>query len=94
MLSKTDIDEFVTKHADTSFVWGKETVPPEKLASFLAKIGILPCIDCKRFFATLEGALTHPIVRVNNGECECGRVCSVQEWNEEMLHPGRLRNQS
>jgi hypothetical protein len=39
MLSDKDIDEFVTRHASTSFLWGKETVPPEKLAALLKILG-------------------------------------------------------
>ena len=56
MLSKKHIDEFVAKHRDISFLWGKESVPPEKPAALIEKVGILPCKDCKRFFQTLEGS--------------------------------------
>ena len=93
MLSTQQIDEFVAKHPNASFLWGQESVPPEKLAALIERVGILPCKDCKRFFQALEGSpyrdehgdFTRPFVRVNNGECECGRVCSVEEWNEETL---------
>jgi hypothetical protein len=63
MLSKEDIEQFVAKQGLASFQWGEETIPPEKLASLIEMLGVLPCKDCKRFFESLEGALTHPIVR-------------------------------
>ena len=93
MLSNSEIDEFVAKHSDTTFLWGNENISPEKLAPLIRMVGILPCKDCKRFFESLDGSpyrdkegnFTTPYVRVNNGECDCGRVCSVVEWNEEMM---------
>jgi hypothetical protein len=85
MLSDKEIDEFVTRHANTSFLWNNEPVPPEKLSALLKVLGILPCKDCKKFFESYQGVPYRDIHSVvNNGECECGRVCSVEVWNEEM----------
>jgi len=85
MLSDKEIDEFVRKHADTSFLWGKESVDPNKLPSLLRLLGILPCKDCKKFFQSLEGVAYRDIHSVvHNGDCECGRVCTVEVWNREM----------
>jgi len=52
MLSDKEMDEFVRKHANTSFLWGKESVDPNNLASLLRLLGILPCKDCTSSSAT------------------------------------------
>ena len=81
------IDEFVAKHPDTLFFCGEESILPERLATFIDKFGILPCKDCKRFCQTGENRDEQGYSRffVDTGGCSCGRVCSVEEWNKEML---------
>lgn len=81
------IDDFVAKHPNTSFFWGEESILPERLATFIEKFGLLPCKDCKRFFQIGENRDEQDYGRffVNTGGCECGRVCSAEEWNKEML---------
>ena len=81
------IDEFVAKHPDTLFFCGEESILPERLATFIDKFGLLPCKDCKRFCQTGENRDEQGYSRffVDTGGCSCGRVCSVEEWNKEML---------
>jgi len=83
------IDEFVAKHPDTLFFCGEESILPERLATFIEKFGLLPCKDCKRFFQIGETPYRdeqdYSRLFVYTGGCECGRVCSVEAWNEETL---------
>jgi hypothetical protein len=56
---------------------------------FIEKFGLLPCKDCKRFFQIGETSYRdeqdYSRLFVYTGGCECGRVCSVEAWNEETL---------